>query len=82
MFSLFEDEFANVKESKKAVTIASQFRTSVDLLMKTLEACHPFFIRCIKPNDLKKPGVYLSQNKLSCISFFVIFISLSFAIII
>lgn len=57
LYNLFQEEFSNVKETKKTATIASQFRSSVDLLMKTLDSCHPFFVRCIKPNDLKKPGV-------------------------
>lgn len=43
--------------SKKSVTLSLQFRNSLETLMKTLLACHPFFIRCIKPNEEKKPNV-------------------------
>ncbi|XP_052868505.1 myosin-VIIa-like [Anopheles cruzii] len=41
--------------SKRSVTLSLQFRNSLDALMRTLSSCHPYFIRCIKPNDVKKP---------------------------
>lgn len=45
--------------SKRSVTLSLQFRTSLEALMRTLSSCHPYFIRCIKPNELKKPKVRL-----------------------
>lgn len=38
------------------MTLSLQFKTSLDELMKTLLTCNPFFVRCVKPNDFKKPN--------------------------
>lgn len=43
--------------TKKSVTLSLQFRNSLEALMKTLLACQPSFVRCIKPNELQKPHV-------------------------
>ncbi|XP_012502809.1 PREDICTED: unconventional myosin-Vb isoform X1 [Propithecus coquereli] len=44
---------ASNKEHKK--TVGHQFRTSLHLLMETLNATTPHYVRCIKPNDEKLP---------------------------
>jgi len=42
---------------KRAPTLGAQFKKSLDSLMKTLNACQPFFVRCIKPNEFKRAQV-------------------------
>ncbi|XP_046682194.1 unconventional myosin-Va isoform X2 [Homalodisca vitripennis] len=39
--------------SKNKKTVGSQFRSSLNALMSTLNATTPHYIRCIKPNDRK-----------------------------
>ena len=53
---------ADDSNKKKVVTLASQFKKSLDLLMATLGQCNPFFVRCVKPNEFKKPKVYTFQQ--------------------
>ncbi|KAM3962821.1 myosin-VIIa [Aphomia sociella] len=56
--SLFNvDTVSSQSGTRKTVSLSHQFKTSLESLMKTLYACHPFFVRCIKPNELKKPKI-------------------------
>ncbi|XP_025423570.1 myosin-VIIa [Sipha flava] len=56
---LFAEDIGMGSETRKrAPTLSTQFKKSLDLLMKTLCTCQPFFIRCIKPNELKKPMMF------------------------
>ena len=38
---------------KRSPTLGAQFKKSLDQLMRTLGACNPFFVRCIKPREVK-----------------------------
>lgn len=57
LLNLFDKNSA-LDSGKKTVTLSLQFKNSLDELMKTLTACNPYFIRCIKPNDYKKPKMF------------------------
>lgn len=54
LLSLFEKNSA-LDSGRKTMTLSLQFKNSLDDLMKTLTGCSPYFVRCIKPNDYKKP---------------------------
>ncbi|OXA50729.1 myosin heavy chain, muscle [Folsomia candida] len=50
-------------------TVSSGYREQLGNLMATLKATHPHFIRCIVPNEIKKPGLVdaaLVMHQLTC----------------
>jgi hypothetical protein len=49
------------KGTYQFVSVASQFRDSLNQLMESIHATNPHYIRCIKPNNRKKPNLF---NKL------------------
>ncbi|MCI4386629.1 hypothetical protein PGIGA_G00064610 [Pangasianodon gigas] len=56
---IFQADVAMGMETRKrSPTLSSQFKRSLELLMKTLSTCQPFFVRCIKPNELKRPMLF------------------------
>lgn len=56
LLELFKSD-TGLDTNKRSVTLSLQFRNSLESLMKTLSACQPSFVRCIKPNDFKKPKI-------------------------
>ncbi|XP_061782613.1 unconventional myosin-Vb isoform X1 [Nerophis lumbriciformis] len=51
---------ASNKENRK--TVGLQFRSSLHLLMETLNATTPHYVRCIKPNDFKEAFSFDSRR--------------------
>jgi myosin-7 len=53
--------FKYTDSTKRPSTLAGQFKQSLEQLMKILTNCQPYFIRCIKPNEYKKPLLFDRQ---------------------
>ncbi|XP_063162023.1 unconventional myosin-VIIa isoform X2 [Candoia aspera] len=56
---IFQADVAMGAETRKrSPTLSGQFKRSLELLMRTLGVCQPFFVRCIKPNEYKRPMLF------------------------
>uniref|UniRef100_A0A8D0HCX4 Unconventional myosin-Ia n=1 Tax=Sphenodon punctatus TaxID=8508 RepID=A0A8D0HCX4_SPHPU len=58
LHSLFPEGDPKKVSLKRPPTAGSQFKASVTTLMKNLYSKNPNYIRCIKPNESKAPGVF------------------------
>jgi myosin heavy subunit len=59
------DRGASPKRSSiRGISVGSQFRTSLQLLVSDLERTQPHYIRCIKPNLNKSPNAFSSGEVL------------------
>ncbi|XP_071562169.1 unconventional myosin ID [Temnothorax nylanderi] len=47
-----------LKTTKRPLTAGTMFRNSMIALVKNLASKEPFYIRCIKPNEVKSPVVF------------------------
>uniref|UniRef100_A0A3Q3J9P9 Uncharacterized protein n=1 Tax=Monopterus albus TaxID=43700 RepID=A0A3Q3J9P9_MONAL len=67
-----EEAAAGVKKQKKGSsfqTVSNFYREQLNKLMSTLRSTAPHFVRCILPNEYKKPGVtdnHLILHQLAC----------------
>ena len=66
LYNLFpvtpEEQAAQSGQRKRPTTAGFKIKTSANLLMDTLSSCAPHYIRCIKPNDVKKPGAWEQER--------------------
>uniref|UniRef100_A0A8C4DJE3 Myosin XVA n=1 Tax=Dicentrarchus labrax TaxID=13489 RepID=A0A8C4DJE3_DICLA len=49
---------STVTRKYQAPTVSNKFQQSLLELVEKMERCNPFFVRCIKPNNMKQPGVF------------------------
>ncbi|XP_043925992.1 unconventional myosin-XV [Protopterus annectens] len=49
---------STVTHRYQAPTVAAKFQQSLMELIDKMEQCNPFFVRCIKPNHKKEPGLF------------------------
>jgi myosin heavy subunit len=53
---------SDISSKERKRTLGYQFRTQLTVLMEQLYATEPHYIRCIKPNDQKKPKMFIAKN--------------------
>lgn len=51
----------NLMSKKRPETAVTQFKVSLNELIKILSSKEPSYIRCIKPNDFKTPSELFSS---------------------
>ncbi|XP_036068960.1 unconventional myosin-XV [Oryzias melastigma] len=49
---------SSVTRKYQAPTVSSKFQLSLLELVEKMERCNPYFVRCIKPNSMKQPGMF------------------------
>ncbi|XP_041789609.1 unconventional myosin-XV-like [Chelmon rostratus] len=49
---------SSVARRYQASTVSAKFQSSLQELLEKMERCNPYFVRCIKPNHHKEPGVF------------------------
>ncbi|XP_010537575.1 PREDICTED: myosin-5 [Tarenaya hassleriana] len=59
---LFPPLHEESSKSSKFSSIGSRFKLQLHSLMETLNATEPHYIRCIKPNNVLKPGILENFN--------------------
>ncbi|KAH9285959.1 Myosin-VIIa [Echinococcus granulosus] len=56
--NLFEKRLHSPENRPRSLTLGMQFKKSLERLMSIINGCHPFFVRCIKPNEFKLPNCF------------------------
>ncbi|XVF38109.1 hypothetical protein REPUB_Repub20aG0070100 [Reevesia pubescens] len=62
--SLFPPLPEESSKSSKFSSIGSRFKQQLQALLETLSATEPHYIRCVKPNNALKPGIFENNNVL------------------
>ncbi|KAM7466320.1 hypothetical protein LguiB_013882 [Lonicera macranthoides] len=59
---LFPPSPEESSQKSKFSSIGSRFKQQLQALLETLSATEPHYIRCVKPNNLLKPGIFENHN--------------------
>ncbi|CAD7939273.1 unnamed protein product, partial [Amoebophrya sp. A120] len=63
LLKVIADGLAEEGKKQKA-TVSKLFRDSLKVLMEKIQSAEPHFVRCIKPNDEKKPNIFTKKKVL------------------